>query len=40
VKSNLTLTSNAAVDFLNKLSVDLKRKKVSGGLKNPLSTLV
>jgi ribosomal protein S4 len=40
VKSNLTLTSHAAEDFLNKLSVDLKRKKVSGGLKNPLSTFV
>ena len=41
VKSNLTLTSNAAAEnFLNKLSIDLKRKKVSGGFKNPLSTLV
>lgn len=40
VKSNLTLTSNAVVDFLTKLSIDLKRKKVSGGFKNPLATLV
>jgi hypothetical protein len=40
VKSNLTLTSSVVDDLLMKSSLNLKRKKVSGNLKNPMSTFV